>query len=205
MTDETTVDATVEEKTDPAEETSDDRPETVTFGETKSTVGITQAGDPPVVQTTPETTFVVGKDNLLTPKDQAEVMTADFEPEPQKEDPEAGLEGHSALALGEEAFLEPHHDKGAVGITDDIKILNARMGYPIDEPAMGPQPPDELEESEAKDAEDGAVDNDEAVPAEETPNKPTEENTVAEIKEYLDSQGTEYTTTLTKAELLDLV
>ncbi|GAB6741397.1 hypothetical protein BOVMAS36_14430 [Streptococcus uberis] len=43
------------------------------------------------------------------------------------------------------------------------------------------------------------------VQASETLTKPTDANTVAEIKAYLDSQGISYTTSMTKAELLALV
>ena len=214
-----------------------EEPKTVTFGETKSTVGITQAGDPPVVQTTPETTFIIGEDNLLMPENEivepheAEVETTDFEPEVQKEDSDAGLEGHSALAQ-EFPADGPHHTQGAVGITDDLKILNERMGYPIDEPAMGPEdhseevPSEEaviagqLEASghpvgEELTAEDKAAaaelekeaeaDAEEAEPVSDDSGVPTEENTVAEIKEFLDREGIAYTSSQTKAELLELV
>lgn len=43
------------------------------------------------------------------------------------------------------------------------------------------------------------------VQASETLTKPTDANTVAEIKAYLDSQGISYTSTMAKAELLALV
>lgn len=103
-------------------------------------------------------------------------------PEPQEVGESGVLEG-GGLVEGEGV---------TVGVSDDLAVLNERLGYPITE-------------SEATDAEDGAVDNDEGVPPEEAPEQPTEASTVPEIKAYLDSQDTSYTSTMNKSELLDLV
>lgn len=123
-----------------------------------------------------------------------EETVSEIHPE-EHEHPEPGPDGPSQEILDEAEAAQAAAEERAEELVEAGVIDSAAyQDEEIPEPGEGAA--EEVPEGGEPEVE-GAVGDDTA--------KPTEENTVAEIKEYLDAQGTSYLSSATKAELLELV